>query len=96
MGARDLKLDSRQFASISRALADPKRFEMLRKIAASPEAPTCSNVCRWLALAPATVSHHLKELEASGLVDVRRDGKFAHISLRRDVLDAYVNQLSKL
>jgi ArsR family transcriptional regulator, arsenate/arsenite/antimonite-responsive transcriptional repressor len=96
MAARELKLDARQFALISKALADPKRFEMLQKIAASKEAPTCSCVRGWLRLAPATISHHLRELEAAGLVNVARDGKFAYISLRRDVLDAYVSQLSSL
>ena len=96
MGAREWKLDARQFALISKALADPKRFEMLERIADSKEAPTCSCVRDWLGLAPATVSHHLKELEAAGLVEVKRDGKFAHISLRRDVLDAYVNQLASI
>ena len=96
MGARQSKLDRRQFALISKALADPKRFEMLERIADSKEAPTCSCVRDWLGLAPATVSHHLKELEAAGLVEVKRDGKFAHISLRRDVLDAYVNQLASI
>jgi ArsR family transcriptional regulator len=96
MGARQSKLDARQFALISKALADPKRFEMLERIADSKEAPTCSCVRDWLGLAPATVSHHLKELEAAGLVEVKRDGKFAHISLRRDVLDAYVNQLASI
>jgi DNA-binding transcriptional ArsR family regulator len=53
-------------------------------------------VCGWLGLAPATITHHLRELEGAGLVHVERDGKFAHISLRRDVLDAYVKQLSNL
>lgn len=96
MAARKLKLDGRQFAMIGKALADPKRFEMLKRIAASKEAPTCSCVCDWLRLAPATVSHHLRELEAAGLVNVERNGKFAYISLRRDVLDAYVNRLSTL
>ncbi len=96
MAARELKLDNRQFALVGKALADPKRFEMLQRIAASKEAPTCSCVCGWLRLAPATVSHHLRELEAAGLVHVERDGKFAYISLRRDVLGAYVNRLSSL
>ena len=96
MDARELKLDARQFALISKALADPKRFEMLQRIAASKEAPTCSCVRDWLRLAPATISHHLRELEAAGLVNVERDGKFAYISLRRDVMDAYVNRLSSL
>ncbi len=96
MGAREWKLDARQFALISRALADPKRFEMLQRIAASKKAPTCSCVRDWLGLAPATISHHLRELESAGLVHVERDGKFAYISLRRDVLDAYVSRLSSL
>jgi ArsR family transcriptional regulator, arsenate/arsenite/antimonite-responsive transcriptional repressor len=96
MGARELQLHAEQFALISKALADPKRFEMLQRIAASKEAPTCSCVRDWLGLAPATISHHLRELESAGLVNVERDGKFAYISLRRDVLAAYVNRLSNL
>jgi DNA-binding transcriptional ArsR family regulator len=96
MAAREYKLDDRQFALISKALADPKRFEMLEKIGESKEAPTCSCVREWLGIAPATVSHHLKELENAGLVNVERDGKFAHITLRRDVLKAYLQRLEKL
>lgn len=96
MGARESKLDAAQFARISKALADPNRFEMLERIAASTEAPTCSCVRDWLGLSPATVSHHLKELAEAGLINVERDGKYAHISLRRDVWKAYLNRLSSL
>ena len=92
----ELKLEARQLALISKALADPKRFEMLQKISASKQAPTCSCIRGWLGLAPATISHHLRELESAGLVRVERCGKFAHISLRRDVLEAYVKRLSSL
>ncbi len=96
MSLREVKLDAAQLASISKALADPKRFEMLRRLSASKQVPTCSHVCDWLDLAPATVSHHLKELENAGLVNVERHGKFAYITLRRDVWDAYVKRLSSL
>lgn len=96
MSALTSKLDDEQFARISKALADPKRFEMLQRIAASRETPSCSCLVDAVALAPATVSHHLRELESAGLVDVRREGKFAYISLRRSVLDAYVKRLSNL
>lgn len=96
MRARDVKLDARQVALISKALADPKRFEMLEKIGESEQAPTCSCVREWLGLAPATVSHHLKELETAGLVHVERDGKFARLTLRRDVLKAYLRRLAGL
>ena len=96
MSKRETKLDAAQFALISKALADPKRFEMLQRIASSKDAPTCTCVRDWLNLAPATVSHHLHELESAGLVNVERDGKFARITLRRDILSAYVKQLSSL
>lgn len=94
--ARESKLDDRQFESIGKALADPKRFEMLKRIAVSKEAPTCSCMCDWLGLSPATISHHHRELEAAGLVNVEREGKFARITLRRDALDAYIKRLSSL
>jgi ArsR family transcriptional regulator len=96
MRHRELKLDHRQFTLISKAIADPKRFEMLQRIGASEEAPTCSCICDWTGLAPATVSHHLKELDSAGLVTIERDGKFAYLTLRRDVWAAYVKRLSTL
>ena len=94
MAARDAKIDARQFALISKALADPSRFEMLQRIGQSEQAPTCSCIRDWLDLAPATISHHLKELETAGLVHVEREGKFARISVRREVLRAYLDRLA--
>jgi ArsR family transcriptional regulator len=96
MAAREPKLEPEQFSAIGKALADPKRFEMLQRIAASKEAPTCTSVCDWLGLAPATISHHLHELESAGLVNVERNGKFAHLTIRRDLLAAYIKQLASL
>lgn len=96
MCAREVDLDARQFSLISKALADPKRFEILQKLGESKDAPTCSCIRDWLGLAPATVSHHLKELENAGLVNVEREGKFGYITLRREVLKAYVKRLSGL
>ncbi len=89
-------LDDRQFTRISKALADPKRFEMLQRIGESKTSPSCSSICEFVGLAPATVSHHLKELHAAGLIDVRRDGKFAYPTLRRDIWKAYLKRLSSL
>jgi ArsR family transcriptional regulator, arsenate/arsenite/antimonite-responsive transcriptional repressor len=96
MGDPEVKIDDRQFMLISKALADPKRFEMLQKISSAEEAPTCTCVADWTGLAAATISHHLKELDHAGLVNVQRAGKFAHITLRRDVWNAYLKRLAVL
>jgi ArsR family transcriptional regulator len=89
-------MDDRQFLLISKALAEPKRFEMLQKIGESKDAPTCTCLGECVGIAPATVSHHIKELDNAGLVNVERDGKFAHVTLRRDVWKAYLKRLSAL
>jgi ArsR family transcriptional regulator len=96
MGDRRVKIGDRQLALISRALADPKRFQILQRIADSKVSPTCSCVCDWTGLAPATISHHLKELDEAGLIKIERRGKFAHISVRRDVWKGYLKRLSAL
>jgi ArsR family transcriptional regulator len=89
-------IDDQQFALISKALADPKRFDILRRIASSREAPTCTCLRDFTGLSPATVSHHLKDLETAGLIRIERSGKFAHLTLRREAWKAYLKRLSAL
>ena len=89
-------MDDARFQLISKALADPKRFEILQKLGTAKDAPTCSCVRDWVGLSAATISHHLKELEAAGLIELERHGKFAYIRLRRDVLRAYGKRLAEL
>ena len=88
-------LGERQFVLIARALADPRRFSMLRAIAADGSLP-CSCLTESHSVSAATVSHHLKELEAAGLITSVREGKFVRLVFRRDLFDAYLRRLSEL
>jgi ArsR family transcriptional regulator len=93
--ARKLRLTQQQVDAIARALADPRRFAILQQIARQPVTPCCG-LAEHQAISPATISHHIKELQEAGLVDVAREGRNANLSLRRDVWSAYLGHLSAL
>ena len=82
--------------AILKALADPKRFELLERIAAASCPLSCSAVRPALDIAPATLSHHMKELESAGLIQITREGKFHFLSLRAGVLDSLIAILGQL
>jgi ArsR family transcriptional regulator len=89
-------LDARQLHRITRALADPRRFEIFQQIAAGHGCTACTNLRESFPITAPTLSHHLKELEAASLIDATRDGKFMNLSLRRDIWQAYLAELKKI
>ena len=82
--------------AIFKALADPHRFELLQQIAKAGCPLSCTQALSALPISAATLSHHVKELETAGLIDIRREGKFAYLTLRPGVLDAAATILSGL
>lgn len=91
-----VELSEGQIHLIAKALADPRRYELLRQIGRCNEPSPCTQIKECHEVSAATLSHHMKELEAAGLVSVTRQGKFASYTLRRDVLRAYTEQLAKI
>lgn len=82
-----------QVLLIAKALGDRRRYEILKRLGERPDALACGAVRDCMGINPATLSHHMKELEIAGLVDVVREGKFASYVLRRDVLEAFFQRL---
>ena len=91
-----LKLTARQSALIAKALAEPRRVEILKQIGQCDGRAACNELNEKQKVTPATLSHHIKELENAGLVAIAREGKFMKLSLNRPMLDAYLAQLSKI
>jgi ArsR family transcriptional regulator len=81
-----------QFERIAKALADPRRREILEAVSSCPEFP-CSALCRDFPVSKATISHHLKELTVAGLVEPRREGQYVCYEARPAVVRAYTAEL---
>ena len=89
------RLTQSRMDSIARAISDPRRFAILKKIANCKEV-SCSSLRECQPISAATMSHHLKELEQAGLIGIRREGKFASLEFQREVWDTYLANLAKI
>ena len=93
---KPLRLSAVRRTAILKALADPRRFELLERIAKAGCPLGCAEARAALPISAATLSHHIKELETAGLIDVRREGKFHFLTLRPGVLKSLTTLLGSL
>src|SRR5262245_52186668 len=77
--------DDQTIVRALKALADAKRFQMLREIALSGEL-SCGEVGRRFPLSQPTISHHLKILAEAGLLAVREKGQHHFISVNQELI----------
>jgi ArsR family transcriptional regulator len=90
---QSVELTEDQLALIARALADPRRYEILKKISTQRSCTPCSAMRDCIDISPATLSHHMKELEMAGLVRSEKNGKFVNYFPQAHILRAYLERL---
>ena len=91
--AKSANLTEDQLTLIAKALADPRRYEILKKISAKTCYTPCSSMRDCIDIAPATLAHHMKELETAGLVRSEKAGKFVNYFPQPQILRAYLTRL---
>ena len=80
---------------ISRALSDPRRFDILKRIA-SQNCAACAELRDEFPITAATLSHHLKELESCGLVQAETAGEVYRCDVSPRCLKTYLKELKNI
>ena|ERR1022692_2490447 len=93
---KPVRLTRARRTAILKALADPRRFELLERIAKAGCPLGCTAARAALPISAATLSHHIKELETAGLIHVERQGKFHFLTVKPGVLEALAAGLAAL
>lgn len=84
--------DSDKMVQIAKALADPTRLGMVQRLREQGSC-TCGEMVGGCELAQPTVSHHLKILQAAGLVRVEKEGQYHRLTLNEEALGVFVRHL---
>ncbi|MFE5703818.1 ArsR/SmtB family transcription factor [Rhodococcus koreensis] len=84
-----------ELVDILKALADPVRLDLLRRIAAVDEM-ACTDLVEESHVSASTVSYHVKALRTAGLVQVRKEGRNFHYTYRSEAARALAAALNSL
>ncbi|RQO46099.1 ArsR family transcriptional regulator [Rhodococcus sp. KBW08] len=84
-----------ELVDVLKALADPVRMDLLRRIAAVDEI-ACTDLVEESHVSASTVSYHVKTLRTAGLVQVRKDGRNFHYTYRPEVVTTLATELNRL
>ena len=86
----------KQIEKISKALGDSNRLKILNYIAAKGGCGECSGLHEVVGLAQPSISHHVKILVESGLIEGEKEGRNYSYHLNDGVLNEYLSALRQL
>jgi ArsR family transcriptional regulator len=81
--------DGDDYVRIFKALSEPLRVQMISLFDADGSC-ACTSLEAALPVSKSTISYHVKILSEAGLIGVRKNGRFYHYDLRRDVFEYFV------
>jgi ArsR family transcriptional regulator len=91
-----MTLTLKQIEKISKALGDTNRLKILHYIADKGGCGECSGLHDVIGLAQPSISHHVKILVESGLMDGEKEGRNYSYTLNSGVLNQYLTALRQL
>jgi ArsR family transcriptional regulator len=89
------RVDAERLAGVLKAFADPARLQLLSLIQSAPEGEaSVSDLTAPLGLSQPTVSHHLRILAESGLLEREKRGVWAYYRLVPSAIAAIADLLT--
>lgn len=89
-----MNLDKKRISLVFKALCDENRVMILEYLM-SGEKCACV-LLEEMNIAQSTLSHHMKILTDSGLINARKEGKWMHYSLSTQGIDTAIGYLESL
>lgn len=86
-----------EFLNLLKVINDHTRLLIIKKLSSNYSICACK-ILEDLNITQGTLSHHMKALTSSGLVDYVKDGKWCHYYLNKnkfELLIEYLNQFEK-
>lgn len=83
-----------QMARISKALGDPHRLAILKKLRQKKEFIESSDIQEVVNLAQPSISHHLKQLVDAGILIPTKEGRNRKYALNKRVLKDYAKAVA--
>ncbi len=90
----DAALEAERIASVAKALGEPVRVRILDVLRRSDEAVCQCELIALFDITQSLLSHHMRKLVESGLVDVERRHKWAYYSVSNPALMHFTAWLS--
>ena len=93
-----MHLTDEQFTKAMRALSEPNRVEILRRVGANAcqQGVTCSSVLDQMGISQSTFSHHVSELKEAGLLIGQAEGRLVRLTVNEELLGQVQDAIANL